>query len=709
MSTDVGKLKIRLVADGEGLGDSINEAVNKEAGRADGALRKAGERYGRAILAGAVAVGIKGVMDFTAFERQMNEVFTLLPGISGDAMSEMTDQVKNFATEFGVLPTEVVPALYQSLSAGVPQDNVFAFLETAQQAARGGVTDLETAVDGITSTINAYGTDVLSATEASDLMFTSVKLGKTTFDELSRSLFQVNPTAAALGVEFSDVTAALAALTAQGVPTSVATTQLRQLFVELSKESSQTSAIFQELAGKSFKDFVEAGGNTQDALQLLEQYAADAGLGINDLFGSVEAGSAALALTGGGTEKFTDALEGMQESAGATEAAFEQMQKGLGPVFDRFRANLSVALIEIGEKIAPSVAVALEGLTLFLEFFKSLPGPVQASIIGLVGIAAATLALAGPVMKAAGAVKAMGTAIGGVTKLLATNPYVLLIAATVALVILIVKNWDTIKEAIATAVEWIVEKLTAAWNWIRDTSTAIWNGIVEFFRQWWPLLLGVMTGGIGLVVGLIIQNWDVIWAKTQEIWAAIKEWVSGRIEDVKNAIGGLISKGQEIVDFFAGLPAAVSGAWEQVKQWTGQAVDWLKTKLAELAAAADRALGPLDEIVGGAARIGGAVVGGIGNILGFDDGGVVPGPRGAPRLILAHGGETMVPTHRMDFAAAAESIGVGAATGGAPINFNAPLIGQATIGSDMDIEHVARELAYRQERELRARGIGATR
>lgn len=38
--------------------------------------------------------------------------------------------------------------------------------------------------------------------------------------------------------------------------------------------------------------------------------------------------------------------------------------------------------------------------------------------------------------------------------------------------------------------------------------------------------------------------------------------------------------------------------------------------------------------------------GGGGGVMQFDHGGVVPGPRGSPRLILAHGGETVLPTHR---------------------------------------------------------------
>lgn len=295
--------------------------------------------------------GKESVDAFTSFENSMNEVFTLLPDISGEAMEEMTGQVKALSKEMGILPNEAVPALYQALSAGVPQDTVFDFLKVANKAAVGGVTTLETAVDGLTSVVNAYGSDVIDVNKASDLMFTTVKLGKTNFEELSASLFNVNPTAAATGVAFEDVSAALAAMTAQGVPTSVATTQLRQALVELSKSGTSTDKVFRRVAGKGFKEFISEGGNLQEAFQLLEKHAQKSGLGVNDLFGSVEAGNAVLALTGKGTERFTNAMEEMRKATGATDAAFQKMEKGFKRKLDKMKANLEVLKISVGGKL----------------------------------------------------------------------------------------------------------------------------------------------------------------------------------------------------------------------------------------------------------------------------------------------------------------------------------------------------------------------
>ncbi len=358
LETLVVKLATEATEYARGLGDASKKTSSWGANLA-GIAGKAALGAMAAAGVAIAAVGVAGVKEFVGFQNSMNEVFTLLPGMSADAMGQMQGDVKNFAKEFGVLPSETIPALYQAISAGVPKDNVFDFLEVAQKAARGGVTSLETAVDGISSTVNAYGKDIISATQASDLMFTAVKMGKTTFDELSSSLFQVNPTAAALGVQFGDVTAALASMTAQGVPTSVATTQLRQLLVEVSKEGSKTADVFSEIAGKSFRQFVAEGGNTQDALKLLEQYAARTGVGISDLFGSVEAGNAALALTGKGTETFTTNLAAMAGSAGATETAFATMNGGIGATLDRLKATWNTTLLDIGEKAAPAFSLIL--------------------------------------------------------------------------------------------------------------------------------------------------------------------------------------------------------------------------------------------------------------------------------------------------------------------------------------------------------------
>lgn len=359
MSIKVGELYHELNIDDSKFNKGLDRAKNKSKGF--GSFLKTGlpkaAAAGTAVAGAALAgLGAKGVKSFNDYEKKVNEVFTLLPEASSEAQNKMSSDLQDFSAEMGVMTDESAPALYQAISAGVPEDNVFNFLEQAQKAAVGGVSDLETAVDGMTSIVNTYGEANIDATEASDLMFTAVKQGKTTFDELSANISDVAPIASSLGIEFSNVTAALSTMTAQGVPTSKATTQLRQAMSELSKEGSQAGSAFEDVAGKSFQDFINEGGNMQEAMALMEQAAEENDTSVANMFGSIEAGQAALALTGDGADTFAENLEGMNNSAGATEDAYNEMDDTLSRSFDKIKASGETMMIAIGEELRPVVA-----------------------------------------------------------------------------------------------------------------------------------------------------------------------------------------------------------------------------------------------------------------------------------------------------------------------------------------------------------------
>lgn len=53
----------------------------------------------------------------------------------------------------------------------------------------------------------------------------------------------------------------------------------------------------------------------------------------------------------------------------------------------------------------------------------------------------------------------------------------------------------------------------------------------------------------------------------------------------------------------------------------------------------------------------------------FDSGGVVPGPKGSPQLIMAHGGETILPTHRVPVGGVAQMVSNNSVTRG-DVNIN---------------------------------------
>ena len=349
-----------IVINIQGDDSQLKKVLKGAAGRVEGFAKKIGKigvQSGKAIGAAAAATGVASTKMFMDFEQGMNEVFTLLPQAGQETYDELTRQTKEFSKEFGILPDKVIPSLYDALSAGVPSDTVFDYLEVAQKMARGGNVELTESIDGLTTATNAWASMGLTATEAADIFATTVRLGKTTVGEMSKELSKAGPLAAAAGVSFADIGAAAATLTASGEPTAVAMTKIKSALSELMKSGTKSSDALKDMSGFSFQELIGQGKSLQEIFQLM---ADQSGGGVLDLFGSIEAGSAVLALTAGGGQAFADATAEFGNSAGATEAAFERMSGGLKVNFDKIKANLAVLSIEIGSRIAPFVVKATE-------------------------------------------------------------------------------------------------------------------------------------------------------------------------------------------------------------------------------------------------------------------------------------------------------------------------------------------------------------
>lgn len=542
---NVGTGYVKIKPDADGFGSDLEQQVGKEAGGAAGRVGQQAQRaFQGAFLAGAATIG-KSLFDFAGFDAGMREVFTLMPDITAPAMEEMTGQVKAFAGEFGVLPDEVIPSLYNSISAGVPPDNVFEFLETAQKLAKGGATDLATAVDGLSSVVNAYGADTITATQASDALFTAVKLGKTTVDEMSASLFQVAPIASSFGVSFEEVSATIATLTAQGTPTAVAATQIKGAIAELGKEGTKASDTFAELSGQTFAQFTASGGTMTEALTLMQAAADENGSSIVDMFGSIEAGQAALGIVKD-LDKTNANLVALGDSAGATEVAFETMNEGLSATMARLKARFSVLLIDLGESLAPTFETIGEAVAGLLEVFMAMPAPLRTMIVVGGTLLAGLAAFAGPILKAIQLFRLLGSTM----TLLAANPWVLAALALVAVTVLIIKNWDKVKETLEAVWGWMVDAAGAVadwfvekWEWVTEMTSAAWDGITSgisdalsaiggAITSAWEGFTSTITGALEAVGGAIVGAWDAI---------------TGAISTAVSTIGSVISTGFEFV------------------------------------------------------------------------------------------------------------------------------------------------------------------
>ena len=573
-------IKIAIIGDDSQLKKTLKGATKKLEGFGKG-VAKFGIAAGAAFGATAAAAATKGITAFADFEKGMKEVMTLMPNAGDEVFGQMSEQVKSLSKEMGILPDEITGALYQAISAGIPRENVFEFLRTSSEAAKGGISDLETSVDGISSVLAAYSETGMTATEASDLLFTAVKKGKTDFGQLSKEVFKVAPIAASVGIEFGAVTAALSELTLKGTPTAQAASMLKVAFSELAKQGTKASNSFEELSGQTLTDFLAGGGKFEEALVMMKDGADKAGISVMDMFGSVEAGQAILTLTADGGTALTETMAEMNNSAGATKTAFETMDTGMSASFDKIKANLSVMAIDVGEKLAPHVAKAtefiLEGFQKlaphvakakevvkefvtefieratpafekFVEVFKKVIGWIRTFIEENPHAALAALG----VLVASIVVPAVLGLVAAFAALF--SPVLLIIGAIAALAAGLVYAYKhvAIFHAFVNAVaEFFVKDFVPIVKKVIEVLVIGWKAFADFFVEY---VFPIVRGAFNAIISVLENFWDVIYG-VYELVAAL---FSGDFKEVWIKLRSLVGEiMQFILDLFIALPSRI--------------------------------------------------------------------------------------------------------------------------------------------------------
>lgn len=383
-------------------------------------LENVGDTLTRSVTLPLVGLGTAAVSLAMSFEESFAKVSTLFGGVKVDT-SNLKDEILELSSATGTSANELNEGLYQALSAGIPvtedMGEAMTFLTTATQLSKAGFATSTQAVDILTTAINAYGLEAQDAGRLSDVFMEIQNSGKTTISELASVMGNVIPTASAANVNIENLGSAFANLTASGIPTAQAATKINALLAELSTTGSKTDKVLREQTGKSFAQLSEEGVNLADVLAIVDENAESNGLTLKDMFGSVEAGTAALVLAEDGGVKFKDVLDKMGDSAGNTAEAFEIMNNTPMNTMKRELENLKNAGIELGTQLIPIVLDIVQELGKMVTWFRELDPETQKLIIngGLL------LAALGPVAKVLGVVGQAGTGVYSAIKNVGTQ------------------------------------------------------------------------------------------------------------------------------------------------------------------------------------------------------------------------------------------------------------------------------------------------
>jgi TP901 family phage tail tape measure protein len=362
MSINIGDGVLRLIADPTG--------VDRELGQ----MGRKGARAGKQVTAGLKPVSAslsnikKLVLGVTAafvawqavriirdatkaaleFGKQFANVATIINTQTPKGVKQLQilkQQILALRPELGSA-TDLTKGLYQALSAGVEPAQAVKLVGEAALFAKAALTDTLTAVDVMTTVMNAYGLSADKAASISSVLFKTIEEGKITGEQLSSSLGRVISTAAQLNIDLPELNAAIATMTKTGVPAAEAMTTMSAILRTFT--SPEATKRFDELgiSQAKLRDIIAKDG-LNAALEELDKRLKGDTAATTNLFRESEAQKGIFILLGKGADEYKrtlGVLKKAQEEATATSIAAAK-------VFATMKARLETISVTVSKEL----------------------------------------------------------------------------------------------------------------------------------------------------------------------------------------------------------------------------------------------------------------------------------------------------------------------------------------------------------------------
>jgi TP901 family phage tail tape measure protein len=270
--------------------------------------------------------------------------------VSAATFTQFRREVRAVSSDVGIAQREIIDALYKTGSARVPKNDAITFLRVAAKAFVADGADMSSVIQGLASVIGPFNLGFDQAAVAADKLYTIVKGGQTTFEEVGDNLNQAASVAAASGVTFDQLAAGVTRLTAATIKTPTAVNALRNIISILNKELgdgwSKTKTLQQALEdfakgkGYSQKALIKTfglenigpvmamvGKNAKAAADALAEVQASTGEGLNK--------AAALVDQYRHWERFSESIKNLTDRIG------EIFDRVIAPVVDRISARIA--------------------------------------------------------------------------------------------------------------------------------------------------------------------------------------------------------------------------------------------------------------------------------------------------------------------------------------------------------------------------------
>jgi len=520
------------------VGDKVKEVGGK--------ITDVGKGMTTHVSAPIAAVGAASIAAFKEVDAGMDIVIQKT-GASGEALQGMQKTVENLATS---IPTDFATAGNAvgevNTRFGVTGEKLEELSGQFIKFAQLNETDVTSAVDQTQKALEAFGTSSKYTGRLLDILTYTGQQTGVSMETLLSGLTQNATAFQEMGLSMQGAVKFMGQMEMSGADTSTVMSGLQKALKNATEDGIPLNEALAQL-----QDTILNGTESTDGLTAAY-----------DLFG--KSGAQVFAAVQEGSLDFANLSNEMRDAGGALENTFNATLDPIDQVTTAMNqaklagADLGAAIQTAAAPVLQQLADVLKDIT---EKFRSLTPEQQQMIVKIGAIVAAVgpaIAVIGGLISGLGSIiSVIGTVVG-----VLGGPLTLAIGAIIAIGVLLVKNWDKIKETAGKLKDWIGEKWTA----IKEKTSEAWDGIKTTIGNAMETVKTQTQERLNLMKQAFEQNGGGIKGVAAATWAGIKDNYTKGFNALDKLTGGKLTQMKDLwFKCFEMVKDTVHNAIEKIK------------------------------------------------------------------------------------------------------------------------------------------------
>jgi len=514
-------------------------------------ISNAGQKF-LPVTAGVVGLGTAAVKTAADFDSAMSRV-AAVSGATGTDFDKLRDKAREMGSKTKFSASEAAEAMNYMAMAGWKTEDMLGGIEGVMNLAAASGEDLATTSDIVTDALTAFGLSAQDSGHFADVLAAASSNANTNVSMMGETFKYAAPIAGALGFSVEDTAEAIGLMANAGIKGSQAGTSLRTIMTNLSGDV--------KICGANIGEVTVATTNADGSMRDLSDILADCRVAFAGLSESEQAAAAEslvgknamsgfLALMNAGEGDINKLSSAIANCDGTAANMADTMNNNLEGQLTILKSQLQELAISFGEMLMPAIRTIVGWIQGFVDKLNSMDEGTRKVIITIALVAAAigpVLIIVGKVISAIGTIMTIVPKLAGVINaakgvfaafnaVCAANPYVLIIAAIVALVAAFIYLWNNCEEfrqfwidlwegikEIAIAVwEALKEFFKAAWEAIKSTAETVWNAIKNFFQGLWDGIKAIFQTVVDAIKLIITTYFNIYKTIITTVLNAIK-------------------------------------------------------------------------------------------------------------------------------------------------------------------------------------------